>query len=164
MMKIRNFRGMTIIELLIYMALVSIFMIVLVELFTNILSLQLTTESTSNLTQDTRLIIARMGYDIENASSITNPSALGQTTNTLSFKDSGGATHTYLVDGSNNLTLDGVKLNSLDTSISGSSLSFQAIGTDIVKPTIQVKFTINSNVKEPSGVRNQVIQITYALR
>jgi len=153
------------VELLIYIGLLTLFLTVLTTLFVSIFKLQLTTQSTSSLTQDTRFIIARMGYDIENAKSISTPSSLGQITNSLTFKDSGGNTFTYALDASNNLTLNGTPINGLDTTISNiPNITFQMIGTDITKPTIQIKFTINSNVIEESGPRSQDIQTTYGLR
>jgi len=159
--------GVTMVELLIYIGLLTLFLTVLTTLFVSIFKLQLTTQSTSSLTQDTRFIIARMGYDIENAKSISTTYSLGQTTNSLTFKDTNDNSFTYTLDGSNNLTLNGTRINGLDTTISAISPSttlFQIIGTDITKPTIQVKFTINSNVIEESGPRSQIIQTTYGLR
>jgi type II secretory pathway component PulJ len=161
--KSKNNKGVTMVELLIYIGLLSLFLTVLTTLFVSIFKLQLTTQSTSSLTQDTRFIIARMGYDIENASSVSviSPS-------TLQFN----GTSSYSRDESGNLilTIGGVsnKLNGLDTSISG--ITFQKIGSQPPAPatppppTIQVKFTINSNVIEQSGPRSQDIQTTYGLR
>lgn len=155
--------GVTMIELLIYIGLLTIFLTVLTTLFVSIFNLQLTTQSTSSLTQDTRFIIARMGYDIENASSVSVVSP-----STLQFN----GTSSYSLDTNGNLilTIGGVshKLNGLDTTIS--SLSFQKIGSQPPAPatppppTVQVKFTINSNVIEQSGPRSQEIQTTYGLR
>jgi len=170
-MKIQNSKheirkGVTLVELLVYMALVSLFMIVLVQLFTSIFSLQLTTQSTSTLTEDTRYIIARMGYDIENASSVSTPGTLGQVTTTLQFVGGDGLTHLYSLDGNGNLvqTVSGVaaNLNGLDTKIG--SITFKRVGTLGEAPTIQVNFTIESTVTEVTGVRTQTIQTTYGLR
>lgn len=160
--------GVTMVELLIYIGLLTIFLTVLTTLFVSIFKLQLTTQSTSSLTQDARFIIARMGYDIENAKSISTPGALGQTANSLTFKDKNDNSFTYTLDGNNNLTLNGIKINGLDTSIS--NITFQRIGSQPPAPatppppTIQAKFTINSNVIEESGPRSQDIQTTYGLR
>lgn len=169
-------RGVTMVELLIYIGLLTLFLTVLTSLFVSIFKLQFTTQSTSSLTQDTRFIIARMGYDIENAKSISSP-VLGQPpSDSLTFIDTNGNSFTYELDASNNLTLDGpsipngtnTKINGLDTTFS--AISFQMIGTQLSAPatspppTVQVKFTINSNVIEQSGPRSQTIQTTYGLR
>lgn len=150
-------KGVSLVELLIYMALVSMFMIILVDLFTSILKLELTTESTSGLATDTRFIVARMGYDIENAASMSV-----STPTTLQFN--GTSSYSLDADGNLILTVGGQsnRLNSADTRIS--ELSFERVGAVGTKPTVQVKFTITSNVIETSGPRSQVIQTTYGLR
>ena len=157
-----HIKGVTMVELLIYIGLLTLFLTVLTSLFVSIFKLQLTTQATSSLTQDTRFIITRMGYDIENASSVSVVPP-----NTLQFND----TSSYsLDDGNLILIIDGVsnKLNGLDTTIS--EIIFQKIGPQPPAPatppppTIQVKFTINSNVIEESGPRSQIIQTTYGLR
>ena len=139
------------VELLIYIGLLTLFLTILTSLFVSIFKLQLTTQSTSSLTQDTRFIIARMGYDIENATSLAVPDPTH-----LEFNE----TSSYYVD-SGNLILKiagvGNKLNGLDTNIS--SINFQKVSN-----TVQVIFTINSNVIEESGPRSQTIQTTYGLR
>ena len=140
------------VELLIYIGLLSLFLTILTTLFVSIFKLQLTTQATSSLTQDTRFIIARMGYDIGNAASLIVPDSTH-----LRFN----GTSTYSLDGDGNLilTIDGIgsRLNGLDTNIS--NISFQQ-----VDETVQVKFTIDSNVIEESGPRSQIVQTTYGLR
>lgn len=150
------------VELLVYIGLLSLFLTILTTLFVSIFKLQLTTQSTSALTQDTRFILARMGYDIENAESITNPNVLGSISNSLTLRDSANNSLTYALDAENDLTLNGEKINGIDTVIS--ALTFQLIGTDADIPTIQVKFTIDSSIEEQSGIRSQSIQTTYGLR
>lgn len=140
------------VELLIYIGLLTLFLTILTSLFVSIFKLQLTTQSTSSLTQDTRFIITRMGYDIGNATSLMVPDSTH-----LQFN----GTSTYSLDGDGNLilTIGGInnRLNGLDTNIS--NISFQQ-----VDETVQVKFTIDSNVIEESGPRSQVIQTSYGLR
>jgi Tfp pilus assembly protein FimT len=147
----KNNKGVTMVELLIYIGLLTLFLTILTSLFVSIFKLQLTTQSTSSLTQDTRFIIARMGYDIENATSLAVPDPTH-----LEFNE----TSSYYVD-SGNLILKiagvGNKLNGLDTNIN--SINFQKVSN-----TVQVIFTINSNVIEESGPRSQTIQTTYGLR
>ena len=164
--EIRNIEGVTMVELLIYIGLLTLFLTVLTTLFVSIFKLQLTTQSTSSLTQDTRFIIARMGYDIENARSVSTPALGQQPTDFLTFIDTNGNTSKYAFE-NNNLTLNGTPINGLDTSIS--SITFRMINSQPPAPanpppTIQVKFTINSNVIEESGPRSQDIQTTYGLR
>ncbi len=148
----KNIKGITMVELLVYIGLLTIFLTVLTSLFVSIFKFQLTTQSTSSLTQDTRMIITRMGYDIGNATSLTVPDSSHLFFNGI---------NSYSLDASGNLilTINGVgnKLNGLDTRIS--DIEFKKIGS-----TVQVKFIINSNIIEQSGPRSQTIQTTYGLR
>lgn len=155
-------KGITLIELLVYIGLLGLFLTILSSVFVSIFKLQLTTQSTSGLAQDTRFIVARMGYDLENAKSITIPAGFGQATGSLTFVDAGNNTLTYSVDPTGALTINGYRLNGLNTSVA--NISFELIGTDIQKPTVQVKFTINSNIVEGDTPRSQEIQTTYGLR
>ena|SRR3989344_2950646 len=153
------------VEVLIYIGLLTIFTTIMVEIFTSILKVQLTTQSTSALTQDSRFIMSRLAYDLGNASAIAVPADLGQTANSLQFTG-GGVVYTYSLDANGNLliTSGGIssKLNGLDTKIN--SISFHRVGNPGGKPTVQVIFTLESLVTEQSGVRTQTLQTTYGLR
>lgn len=162
MIKNKLQKGVTLIELLVYAGLLGLFLTVLSSIFVSIFKLQLTTQSTSSIAQDTRFIMARLGYDIENAKSITIPGTFGLSTNSLTLVDQNDDTLTYSVDVDGALTLNGFRLNGLNTSIS--SITFQRIGTDPAKPTVQVLFTIESNIIEGDTPRSQDIQTTYGLR
>jgi len=66
-------RGFTIVELLIYMALLTIFLLVLLDIFTTTLNFKLQSEASSVLNQDARAILANFNYNIYNAGSATVP-------------------------------------------------------------------------------------------
>lgn len=158
-------RGFTLVEVLLYIGLLSLFMIILVEIFVSVLKLRLQSQSTSAIAQDSRFILARLGYDIGNAQSVTVPGVLGQTTSSLQLTK-GGVIYTYSLDVDGNLVITTAgasnKLNSLDTKISG--ITFKRVGSSGGKPTIQVDYTIESVIVEQSGTRSQQIQTTYGLR
>lgn len=149
----KNNKGVTIVEILVYIGLLTIFMIVLVDVFTAILTAKLQSQSTSTLNQDARYILARITYDVENTLpsdvDITNPTTLsvGPDTFTLS-----GDKITL-----NNNGTGAVPLNGLDTKID--SLSFTKVGG-----TVQVIYTIESLVNLQSGVQTQTIQTTLGSR
>src|SRR5260221_14701462 len=94
--------GFTIIEMLLYISLLTLFMVVLVQIFTSTLSAQLETESTSALTQDSKFILSRLSYDLSDASSVTTPGTLGQTSSTLQFVNNSVA-YSYSLDANGNL-------------------------------------------------------------
>ena len=110
-------RGFTLIELLVYMGIFSILLVVLTEMLVSILNLQLDSTATSSVDQDNRFIQQRLTYDIQRAKSFTvSPD---QKTLTLSI---GTSTYTYSAL-SNSLQLNGLPLNSFDTTIT--NLLFQ---------------------------------------
>ncbi len=144
--KYKRQKGVTIVELIVYIGLLSIFMLVLVDVFVTILNAKLESESTSTLNQDARYVYSKMAYDVANASSFTvpNPTTLviGPKTYTLSGGD---------------LTLNSIKLNGLDTKID--SINFTKIGN-----TVKTTFTIESLVKLQSGVQTRTVDTTFGLR
>lgn len=165
MSKIENQKGTTVVELLVYLALLSIFLLVLLDIFTTTLDFKLQTESSSALNQDARYILAKLSYDLYNSDGITVPATLGSTSGTLQIS-SGGTANTYALDSDNNLivTRGGVstKMNGLDTKIL--NISFKRLGTPGEKPTIQVLFTIESKIEIKGGSKTQDIQTTLGLR
>lgn len=141
-----NNRGISIIELLVYIGLLSIFIIILLDVFTSILGAKLESQSTSTINQDARYIFSKLSYDITNASSFSVPNLT-----TLVV-----GTDTYALVG-DNLTLNSVRINGADTKID--ALSFVQIGN-----TVKTSFTIESLVDEPSGNQTRVIESTFGTR
>ena len=158
-------KGVTIIELMIYIALLSIFILVLVDVFVTILNAKLESESTSTLNQDARYIYSRLAYDVENADSMSLPVGVGVTGGTLQIAI-GGVTNTYSLNAGNlNLTTStgtSMKLNGEDTTLT--DLSFARLGPPDEKPTVKVSFTIKSLVILSSGDQTRTIDTTFGLR
>ena len=144
-------KGITIVELIVYIGILSIFMLVLVDVFVAILNSKLDTESTSTLNQDARYIYSRLAYDIANAdsASVLNPNSLNLV--------SSGVSYNYVLDGSGNLLLNDVTINSLDTKVD--SISFSKIGN-----TVKISYTIESLITLPSGNQTRTIETTVGLR
>ncbi len=150
-MKKKFQKGITIVELLVYVGLLSIFMLVLVDVFVTILNNKLETESISTLNQDTRYIYSRLAYDIANADTASIPSS-----NSLNLV-SNGVSYSYVSDGSGNLLLNGSAINGLDTKVD--SISFTKIAN-----TVKISFTIRSLVALTSGEQMRTIETTVGLR
>lgn len=157
-------KGFTLMELVIYMGLFSILLIVLAEVFTSALDDRLKSESTSQVVQNGRFILARFMYDINRAESIAAPVSLGEQTNSLQIIIS-GVTYTYTLN-NNNLELTnnfGInKLNSGSTTIS--DLSFKRLGNISGKNTIQINFTLVSKTVPKSGPEIKNFQTIIGLR
>lgn len=160
-------KGVTIIELLVYIGLLSIFLIVLLDVFTSVLSSKLESQSTAAVSQDSRYILSKLNYDITNADSVTSPASFGSPSNSLVIVE-GGSSYTYSLNGSDlELTTPAgtAKLNGNDTSVTG--LSFTKLGNPSVndnKPTIKISFTVKSQIEQPSGQEEQTIDTTIGLR
>lgn len=157
-------QGFTLIELAVYIGLFSILLIVLTEVFTSALDDRLEAESSSQVVQDGRFILARFMYDINRAESIAAPAVLGEQANSLQIIISGAA-YTYSLN-SNNLELTnnfGInKLNSGDTTIS--NLNFKRLGNISGKNTIQINFTLTSKTVPKSGPEIKNFQTIIGLR
>lgn len=163
-------KGYTLLELLIYMGIFSTVIVVLTNVFSQILDLQLESKSTSSVETDGGFILARLMYDlnqVQGGSNLLIPASLGQTASTLQFV-SNSVNYTYSLDGSNNLILtnntSGTSdmLNSYDTQIT--SVSFQRLGNTGGRNSIQVVFTIASRTTRSSGPETRSYQTTVATR
>lgn len=139
-------KGITIVELVVYIGLLSIFMLVLFDVFVTILNSKLESQSTSTLNQDTRYIYSKIAYDVENAGSLTVPNSTTLVAGVNTYS---------LVDG--NLLLNSIKLNSLDTKISG--LTFTRI-----ENTVKISLTLESLVNLQSGIQTRTIDTTFGTR
>lgn len=152
-------KGFSLVELIIYMGVLSMLIGVMSVLFSSILNTQLDSASTSSIDQDARYIQARMAYDMQRASSIVSVTA-----NTLQVL-ANSINYTYSLDGSGNLQITdntgSYQLNSVDTTVSG--LSFQTISNGS-NDTVRVTYTITSDIQETSGQESRTVQTTLGLQ
>ncbi|MGE5041957.1 MAG: PilW family protein [Candidatus Levyibacteriota bacterium] len=156
--------GFTLVELVVYMGIVSVFMLVLTDILVAVLDTRTASESTSQVTQDGRYIYTRLIYDINHAESVSTPLNLGDTSNSL-VATINGTVYTYsLQNGNLMLSAPGSsdQLNGNDTSVSG--LSFKRIGNAGGKNTFQILFTVASRIIRHGPVDREVFQTTAGLR
>jgi len=154
-------KGTSLIELLLYFALLTIILIIATDLMIH--SGEFSMEaSAQNVTQeDARFITNRLAYDIHQASAITSPASLGQTSFTL-ILTVGTETHTYTLT-SNNLeyrktvgsNTQTANLNSNLTKIN--SLIFQRLGSTSGKPTVKITFEI----EDLKGTKGKPVKKTF---
>ncbi len=159
-------KAYTLVELLVFMGIFSVFLVVLTNILTSVLDVRQESESTSSVQQDGNFLLNRFSYDISRANAIITPSAIGSTTQSLNITVN-GQSYVYALNSNNlQLTANGVSdnLNSVSTSIS--NLSFTRIGNSPGdnKDTIQVAFTVTSNIKKTSGLETKSFQTTVGLR
>lgn len=164
---IRNWkfqRGVTIVELLLYMGLLSILIIILVDVFVSILDVQADSQAYSAVTQDGRFITTRLVNDIHNATSILTPPTNGSQSATLQLVI-GGITYAYAVTNgdlslTNNFGTD--VLNGYNTTVSNPL--FKRYGNTNGKPTVQISFTLTGKAVQHKGVEKLDYQITGGTR
>lgn len=160
-------RGVTLIEMLLYMGIFSIFLVVLTDIFVSILSVRSESEASSTIEKDGRYLLSRLSYDISRADSISNPTAIGQTDNLLRLVI-GPVNYTYSTLGSNMTLLDNQGLNFLNGSeTSISNIQFTRIGnTSVVgtKDNIKLQFTLTSKTQRNSGPETKTFTTTIGRR
>ena len=148
--------GFTLIESLIYLGILSTFLIILAEIFTSALAVQLSSQATSSVALDGQYILSRLNYDLTRTQSIQQPANPGDLGNTLALTI-GGNTLTYTQNGNNLIltTAQGTnQLNGFDTTVS--NLSFARLGNSSGKPAVSIDFTLTALTLPRSGqeVRN----------
>jgi len=169
-LKINN--GFTLVEIILYMTLVSIFILTLTDIFTAILDVKTESEATSSVEQDGRFILARMAYDIHGIPAnwtVNPPNALGDTSNSLRWILTSPCcfSATYSLN-NGNLQLaypagfGTYNLNSSETTVS--NLSFTKRGNTGGKETITAQFTITSKTQRPQGPETRTFNTTIERR
>jgi hypothetical protein len=157
-------QGFTIIELLVYSGILVIFLYVLTNIFTAILDMQLSSQTTSAVVQDGRYILSRLTYDITRASAITVPVSLGDQSSSLTLRI-GPSLYTYAVS-AGDLMLEtasvGAALNSYGTKVSG--VSFRRYGNVNGKHSVRIAFTLTSTTQKTSGAEVQNFQTMIGLQ
>jgi len=156
-------KGFSLVELLIYMGLLSILVGIMSMIFASIIDVQLRSESASSVDQDSRYILSRMLYDMKSAARVSTPASPGTSSSTLQMLVN-NITYTYSLDGSNNLQLSnnyGTNvLNGYDTQVSG--LSFQRVGAGDSNDTIRMTFTLTSRTSPHGQAETKTFQTTLA--
>jgi len=147
-------RGFTLIEMVVYIGILTILIGILSSIFTEIVDVQLTSKATSSVNQDGRYLLSKLLFDAKSSSSFTVNAPLGSQGNTLQLTIN-SINYTYSLDGNNNLQVVDTStgetnlLNSYDTSIS--NLAFMRIGNGGSNDTVKVTFTLKSKTKDRTG-------------
>lgn len=156
--------GFTLVELLIYMGLLTVLILIFTDIFTSIIDNQLSSRNTSNVADDGRYIYSRFIYDVGRAQAITQPSTYGSSSAALDLTI-GGQNYSYsLINNNLVVTSPGgsYALNGYGSSISG--LLFTKVGTTSAKSTVQINFTVKGVVTTRGIKDQQIFQTTAGLR
>ena len=155
--------GFTLVELLVYVGVLSLLLMALSNVFGIIVDTQLESRSIADVDQDGRYIIARLIYDTHQASTIITPSSPGSQSATLQISVN-SINYTYSLNNgnlelTNNQGTD--QLNSASTTVSG--LSFTRIGNGDNTDTIRANFTVTSTTQRNAGPEVRTFQTTFGL-
>lgn len=165
-LKFKKQRGFTLVELTLYMGILTILVTALSAVFVSIIDSQLAAESTSSIDQDGRYILAKLTYDMAHAQSIDSPASPSAQTSSSLQLHLNSIIYTYSLDGSGGLQLASPSatntLNSVNASIS--ALTFQRLGNNDSNDTVQVKFTVTGRTRTKSGFESQNFQTTLGLQ
>jgi type II secretory pathway pseudopilin PulG len=164
--KIYSQNGTTIVELLLYMGLLSILLATLTSIFVSALDVQSESNATSAVEQDGNYILSRLNYDIHRAQSISIPPSSGATAGNFQIII-GGVNYTYSIDANNNLILTNNlgtdNLNNYGSSVS--ALLVQRLGNvGGIENTLRINFTVKSRVKRISGFETKDFKTSLSLR
>jgi len=159
-------RGITLIELLLYMGILSTLLLVLTSIFVSALDVQSESQATSSVEQDGNYILAKLAYDIHRAQSINIPAANGVTADNFQIIID-GVNNIYSIDANNNLILtNNLGVNNLNNY--GSSISaflVQRLGNvGGVENTLKINFTVTSRTKRISGFETKNFETNLSLR
>ena len=113
-------KAFTIVELVVYMGILSVLLVVFIDMFATLVNRQLETESLSSVQQDANYLLSRLTYDFSQSKNIQTPSSPGSPSATLTLLN--GSTSYYYFLKSDNLisSHSGIldQLNSSETTIS----------------------------------------------
>lgn len=160
----KNNLGFTIIELMIYMFIMSFLIFIINDIMIAALERKADFESNSNVEMDSRYIIKRLEYDINRASTISTPTAVGLTASSLVISI-GGTQNTYSISSGNMVLTNQDGNNNLNSGYTSlSNVYFARYGTSTGKSTIRINFTMQSLIKDKQGNEIRTVNTTVGLR
>jgi len=164
---VKNKKGFSFLELIIYIAIFATFLMVVVSIFSIIVSSSAKEEARAEVKQNLRFALEKITDEIYAANDVTQPIADGTSGNVLAltvngapvqFSVSGGILQKTMGTTTENITSNKVIIDV-------SSDIFKRIGNVNAKPTIQIILKISYNDKgRPYYKFSQTIQTTVSLR
>lgn len=157
-------QGFTIVELILYGALVTVFLTIVSQMFLSALDVSMESESYAATELDNRYIFSRIIHDVYRASAITEPAVTGVSSSTLSLTI-GGASYQYASSAGNlvlTTLLDSNNLNSIDSQLSAFEVTRIGVASD--SASVHVKVTLTARTVPESGSRVRTYETTIGLR
>ena len=157
-------RGVTLIELVIYMSILSVLLLFFTDMFATLINKQLETESLSNVQQDANYLLSRFSYDFGRAASISLPAAPGAPANSLRLLI-GSTFYSYSVSSGNLIVEHGGVQDTMNSSeVAISNPTFQRLGLGNSHDAIRITFDVTSKVKQQAGYDVTHFSTTLGIR
>lgn len=159
--------GFTLVELLVYMAILSVVLVAMTQIFSSLVDVRLESSSTSSVEEDSQYILSKLMYDIHKAQAISDPTTPGSTSETLQLTID-NVLNTYSLQNDNLVVASASSdmMNGYDTKVS--NLSFTRIGNSSEssdsKDTIQISFTVTSRVQRSDAPESKTVTSTIGIR
>jgi type II secretory pathway pseudopilin PulG len=156
--------GFTLVELLLYLGLVSIFLVLMSGIFFSTLEVETRTYNMTDITTDGQFIINRLNYDVMRATEIVLPTDPGDTATVLQLLIDG---ENYIFDVDNGIlevtNSNGTfALNSNDIQVT--NISFTRLGNLSGRNSIDINLELTTVAEETSGPRSEIFNTTISLR
>ncbi len=163
---LRSQKGVTVIELLLYMTILSILLTILTSIFVSALDAQSESNAASSVEQDGNYILARLSYDIHRANGINFPSSSGATSTDNFQIVMNAVNYKYSIDSDNLiLTANSVSNNLNNYGSSVSNFSVLRLGNaGKIEDTLKINFTLTSRTKKTSGFETRSFETNLSLR
>jgi len=146
------------------MGLLSIFILILFNLFATILSAQTRSSAVSLVQTNGNFILTKLTSDINQADSIVSPASIGSSLTSMTIKI-GTTDATYSLANGRLVLVDSsgtFNLNDSDTTVS--NFVATRIGNSGGKAGIQLQFSLTSNVVDNSNIKTKDFQTFAAIR
>jgi hypothetical protein len=163
-MKIIYKQATTIVELTLYMGLLSIFLVVMFNLFSQIISTQTRSVAVSLVQTNGNFLLTKLTHDINQANAITVPASIGSSAVTMTLTI-GTTNATYTVTDGRLVMTDtsgSYNLNDADTTVSNFIIT--RLGNSGGKAGLKIVFTLTSNVIDNSNIKSKTFNTFAALR
>ncbi len=149
-------KAFTLIELIIFMGIFSVLIFIFTDIFVSALKTKTLEEATASVNQDANFILMKLQYDINNASSVTQPE-LNNTSESLYITIDGVGVLYRMNAGRLERVVgtEAISLNGYNTTLT--SLYFKNMGTPEGKSTVKISLTLESKGKVNN--RSEVINL-----
>ncbi|MEX0895517.1 MAG: prepilin-type N-terminal cleavage/methylation domain-containing protein [Patescibacteria group bacterium] len=158
-----NKSGFTLVELLLYFALVSILLVTVGSMFISIMEGRSTISSVTSLDRDGQFISMRLQYDLRRADSVQVPELSGESSAVLELAIDGQTITYQETNGQLLLTQAGESAVLHDQTIVD-MFQVTRMGSADQTPLIQVRLELRSVIEEQTGPRSRIFETSVGLR